>query len=525
MILLALLLVPFAGGVLAWAAETVSPLAVRWTALCAAALELVVAAVAWFAYPAPAAGWPPWVAQFQAEWVPQLGISFHLAADGLSLALIALTGFLGVAGVVASWREITQRVGLFHFQLLWALAGVTGVFLAADLFLLYFMWELMLVPMYFLIALWGHEDRRRAAMKFFLFTQAGGLLMLIAIASLYVAHGRQTGVYTFEYSALLGSPAALGASVWLALGFVAAFAVKLPAVPLHPWLPDAHTQAPTAGSIVLAGLLLKSGAYGFLRFVLPLFPAASAEIAPYALWAGAAGTVYGAFLAFPQRDLKRFVAYTSVSHMGYVLIGAFAGSRLALTGAALEMLCHGLGTGALFMIAGALMDRAGTRDMGRLGGLLAALPRMNAWTTAFVLASIGLPGLGNFVAEFLVLAGVFSVSPAVAAVGAAAMIASMVYGVWLLYDVFQGPAPVAGDADASRLPDLRGPEAAVLAVMTAGLVWLGVYPQPAVSAIEAGVGPPDVPVAAAPARAARTAAERAEAPAGVPGGARERAPR
>ena len=235
--------------------------------------------------------------------------------------------------MLASWTEIQEAVGFFHLNLLWVLAGIAGVFLAMDLFLFYFAWELMLVPMYFLIAIWGHERRVYAAVKFFLFTQLSGLLMLIAILALYFAHHTATGIFTFEYADLLGTPLSPHAALWIMLGFFVAFAVKLPMFPLHTWLPDAHTEAPTAGSVVLAGLLLKTGAYGLLRFVMPLFPAAARAFAPVAMVLAVIGILYGAILAFAQTDLKRLVAYTSVSHLGFVLLGIFAWNKLALQGA------------------------------------------------------------------------------------------------------------------------------------------------------------------------------------------------
>jgi NADH-quinone oxidoreductase subunit M len=286
-------------------------------------------------------------------------------------------------------------VGLFHLNLMLVLAGVTGVFLALDLFLFYFFWELMLVPMYFLIDLWGHENRHYAAIKFFLFTQLSGLLMLLAILGLHFLHKEATGEATFDYTKLLHTPMGSTAQMLLMLGFFGAFAVKLPAVPFHTWLPDAHTEAPTAGSVILAGLLLKTGAYGMIRFVVPLFPEAAAVFAPIAMTVGVIGIVYGAILAFAQTDLKRLVAYTSVSHLGFVLLGIFVWNKLALQGAVMQMICHGLSTGALFIIVGELQDRIHTRDMRRMGGLWTVAPRMGAVAMFFAMASLGLPGLGT----------------------------------------------------------------------------------------------------------------------------------
>ncbi len=293
-----------------------------------------------------------------------------------------LSCFLGIMATIASWTEIQERVGLFHFNLTWTVAGIIGVFLSLDLFLFYFFWELMLIPMYFLIALWGHENRSYASVKFFLFTQVGGLAMLLGILGLYFVHGRQTGIYTFDYSELLGTKMSPNTALLLMLAFLAAFLVKLPAVPFHTWLPDAHTEAPTGGSVILAGLLLKTGAYGILRFAVPLFPGAALQVAPWAMVAGVIGILYGAVLAFAQTDLKRLVAYTSVSHMGFVLLGIFAWNELALQGVIIQILCHGISTGALFMLVGSLQERiqhAGHATDGRLVAGRAAHGRSHAF--------------------------------------------------------------------------------------------------------------------------------------------------
>ncbi len=259
--------------------------------------------------------------------------------------------FSRVVSVACSWTEIRKRDGFFYFNLLWTLAGAVGVFLALDLFLFFFFWELMLVPMYFLIAIWGHENRLYASIKFFIFAQGSGLFMLVAILALVFVHYRSTGVLTFDYFDLLNTAMSPSTELWIMLGFFIAFAVKTPIVPFHTWLPDAHTEAPTAGSVILAGVLLKTGAYGLLRFVVPLFPEAAAHFAPVAMALGATGVLYGAFLAFAQTDFKRLVAYTSVSHLGFAVLGIFAWNPWSLGGAVMQMIAHGISTGALFVIA------------------------------------------------------------------------------------------------------------------------------------------------------------------------------
>jgi NADH-quinone oxidoreductase subunit M len=357
------------------------------------------------------------------------------------------------------------------------LAGVIGVFTALDLFLFYFYWELMIVPMYFLIGIWGHENRNYAALKFFIFTQASGLLMLVAILALYSVHKSATGIASFDYPDLLGTKMDPSTAMWLMLGFFIAFAVKLPAIPVHSWLPDAHTEAPTAGSVILAGLLLKTGAYGLIRFAGPLFPEAARDFAPVAMWIGAAGIIYGGVLAFAQTDLKRLVAYTSVSHLGFVLLGVFAWNSLGLQGAVMQMICHGVSTGALFIIVGALQERIHTRDMTRMGGLWSAVPRMGAVSLVFTMASLGLPGLGNFVAEILILQGSFQ-SPVRGAIAATA-VATVGLVIATVYALIMFDRTFLGKKTEDWKPrDLSARDLTVLGSLIVAIVLLGLYPQP-----------------------------------------------
>jgi NADH-quinone oxidoreductase subunit M len=479
MMLIGLIVLPLAGGVLAAVLGRRHPGAARWAALAALTLDLLLALAGLLPLvtrPAQAAG--PWLVELQLPWIPSLGIGLHLAADGLSVVLILLTLFLGIVSVACSWREIGERTGFFFFNLMWVLAGILGVFTALDLFLFYFFWELMMVPMFFLIILWGHENRIYAAIKFFLFTQIAGLLMLAAIIGLYFVHGRATGVYTFDYPALLGTPIPDGLGMALMLGFFVAFAVKLPAFPVHVWLPDAHTEAPTAGSVVLAGLLLKTGAYGLLRFVVPLFPEAARAFAPTAMVLAVAGILYGALLAFSQTDLKRLVAYTSVSHMGFVMLAVFAWNEMALQGALIQIICHGLSTGALFVIVGMLQERLHTRDLRRMGALWSQAPRLGGFAMLFALASLGLPGLGNFVGEFLILIGVFPQAPVLTILAAAGLVAASIYSLWIVQQAFHGTA-----REPWRVSDLSVRETAILGILTAAIVWLGIYPQPVIETV------------------------------------------
>jgi len=485
MILFGFVLIPLAAGLAAWFVSRRNETFARWISLAAGGALFGIALRLWLQTAAPGAGSVgpgSWIAVFDRPWIPQFGIRLHLAADGLSVLLLMLTGLLCMVSVAVSWTEVRERVGFFHFNLLWTLAGVAGVFLSLDLFLFYFFWELMLVPMYFLIVLWGHENRRYAAVKFFLFTQVSGLLMLLAILGLAWIHRSAAGFLSFDLADLARTEAPAPAARWLLAGFLAAFCVKLPAVPFHTWLADAHTEAPTAGSVVLAGLLLKTGGYGLLRFALPLFPAAASEMAPFAMTAGVVGILYGAVLAFAQTDLKRLVAYTSVSHMGFVLLAAFSGTRPALQGAVMQMLCHGVSTGALFALVGALQERTHTRDARRMGGLWSVMPVFGGFALLFSLASLGLPGLGNFVAEFLVLLGTWSTSPAHAAFAAFGLVAAAVYALWFFQVTFHGPS-----RHGWKLPDLSGREILTAVGLAATIVWLGVHPRPVLRTAESAL--------------------------------------
>ena len=397
----------------------------------------------------------------------------HLALDGLSLLMLILTFFLGIISVIISWKEINSKVGFFHFNLLLILSGIIGVFLSLDLFLFYFFWELMLVPMYFLIGIWGHENRTAASNKFFLYTQASGLLMFISILALYFVHGHATGSYTFDYIQLLGTEMSRSNGLIIMSGFLAAFLVKLPVVPLHNWLPDAHTEAPTAGSLILAALLLKTGAYGLLRFIVPLFPSAAVTFAPIGMLLGVIGILYGAKLAFAQTDFKRLVAYTSVSHMGFVILGVFSFNEIAYQGVVIQMIAHGISTGALFILVGQLYERIHTRDLNRMGGLWEKAPVMGAMGLIFSMASLGLPGFGNFIAELLILIGAFKASVLMSCLACLGLIAATIYSLRIVQKVFLGKKNYDWDIN-----DLNIREKIVTALLVIVIVGLGLFPRP-----------------------------------------------
>lgn len=476
MILAWLIVLLLVAGPVAWLLDRRGSQWPRWIALSALAINLVLTLILWFEQEAHVemSSQRVWLAELSVPWIPRFGITLHLALDGLSLLLVLLTLLLGGTAVVASWTEIRERVGFFHFNLLWVLAGVLGIFLAMDLFVFFVFWEVMLVPMYFLISVWGHEYRAYAAVKFFIFTQAGGLLMLIAIVGLMFIHAQQTGVMTFDYTQLVGTTMDQTTALWLMLGFFAAFAVKLPAVPFHAWLADAYTEAPTGGSVILAALLSKTGAYGLIRFVVPLFPAAAEAFAPVAMALGVVGILYGAVLAFAQTDLKRLVAYSSISHLGFVLLGVFSWNAIALEGAVMQMIAHGITTGALFILIGALQERLGTRDMRRMGGLWATVPRFGAVTLAFAIATLGLPGSGNFIGEFLLLLGSYRINVLMTVLAAFGWVAALIYALALLQRTFYGSA----ENESRTIPDLSTRDMATLGAMVVVQVWLGLYPQP-----------------------------------------------
>ena len=481
MTLVLLILLPLVGGFAAWFVGRRNTGVCRWLSLAVVLAELALVLRVWARHLGDAGlgSSGPWLEIFERAWIPKLGISFILAIDGLSLLMVVLTAFIGVMAVLVSWREIEERVGIYFACLLWVLAGITGVFMALDLFLFYFFWEVMLIPMYFLIGVWGHERRIYASVKFFIFTLAGGLLMLVSILALTLSHAASTGIYTFDYTELLGTPLSSPSALWIMLGFFIAFAVKLPAVPIHNWLPDAHTEAPTAGSLILAALLLKTGAYGLIRFVVPLFPEQSAAMAPWALWLGVLGIIYGALLAFAQTDLKRLVAYTSVSHMGFVLIGVYSWNELALQGTVMQMICHGLSTGALFMIVGMLYDRIHTRDVTEMGGLWMAAPKLGGVAMVFAMASLGLPGTGNFVGEFLIIFGAFKVSIPVTVAALLGIVAATVYSLRIIQTTFHGPA-----ATSWEIPDMSSREMLMMAPMILAIVWLGLWPSTVIATFE-----------------------------------------
>lgn len=402
-------------------------------------------------------------------WIKTFSIEYALALDQLSILLISLTLLLAFICVLVSWREIQHHVGFYYFNLLLSIAGIIGVFVAVDVFLFFFFWEVMLLPMTAIIAIWGHEKCQFAALKFFIFTQVSSLLMLVAIIATAYFHLLQTGRLSFYYLDWLLLDIPLEISQYLMLGFFIAFAVKLPSFPLHSWLPDAHTQAPTAGSVLLAGVLLKTGAYGLIRFVIVLFPQASMQFAPVAATLAVISIVYGAKMAFAQQDFKRLIAYSSISHMGFVMLALFAFNTAAYQGAIVTLVAHGLSSAALFALAGMIYHRIHSRDLTDMGGFWHSAPRMGGFALAFAGAAFGLPGLANFIGEFFSLVGIFQVLPEFAIVAALGLIGSAIYGMVLFQSSFQGEPK-------QDIADLQLRELLICSSLLLMLIAIGLYP-------------------------------------------------
>jgi NADH-quinone oxidoreductase subunit M len=416
-----------------------------------------------------------------ANWIPSIGAKYALGIDGISLLLVMLTTLLGMIAITSSWTAIHTRTKEYYILLLLLQTGMLGVFMSLDFFLFYVFWEVMLVPMYFLIGVWGSERRLYAAIKFFLYTLAGSVIMLLGILALYFNAAKVPGsVPTFDVPALLAAAQHFPDSlrVWLFWGFFFAFAIKVPMFPFHTWLPDAHTEAPTAGSVILAGVLLKMGTYGFLRFSLPLLPADAAlraKIIHILIVLSLIGIIYGAIVCLMQKDMKRLIAYSSVSHLGFCTLGIFALTPQGLSGSVLQQINHGISTGALFLLVGMLYERRHTRLISEFGGLATPMPNFAAIYLIITLSSLGMPILNGFIGEFTILQGVFVVNKAWAAWGTLGIVLGAAYLLWLYQRVMFGN--VTHDVN-KTLPDLNVREYAVLLPLVALAFWIGIYPKP-----------------------------------------------
>ncbi len=421
----------------------------------------------------------------QRTWMPTLGVSYHLGVDGISLLLVLLTTFLMPLVLLSSWHSIERRWKEFAITMLLLETGMLGVFVALDLFLFYIFWEAMLVPMYLIIGIWGGPNRVYAAVKFILYTLTGSLLMLVAILALYFINGAATGAYTFDLPVLARYVLPAGrAQNLMFLAFALAFAIKVPMWPFHTWLPDAHTEAPTPGSVILAGVLLKMGTYGFLRFCLPLFPQATMTFAPWMFALAVIGIIYGAWVSTVQADMKKLVAYSSVSHLGFVVLGLFTLNPQGMVGAIIQMVNHGLSTGALFLIVGMLYERRHTRLIAEYGGLWKIVPALSVLFLIVIFSSIGLPGLNGFVGEFLILVGAFQVHRPAAVLATTGIIFAAVYLLWMYQRVIFGDIT---HEENRALPDLSLREWVILVPVLACIIWIGVYPVALTGKTEASV--------------------------------------
>ena len=406
-------------------------------------------------------------------WIPSFGISYFVGVDGISLFLLVLTGFLTPLALLGSWESVHTKTKAFCMFVLLLESAMMGVFISLDLFLFYVFWDAMLVPMYFLIGIWGYERRVYASMKFILYTMAGSVLMLLAILTLASLHNAAHGSYSFDLLKIATLDLQPEQQFWFFLAFALAFAIKVPLFPFHTWLPDAHVEAPTAGSVILAGVLLKMGTYGLLRFAFPLFPLAATFFAPYLATLAVIGIIYGALVAMVQPDMKKLVAYSSVSHMGFIVLGIAAMNTQSVEGAVYQMLNHGVSTGGLFLIVGMLSDRRHTRLIAEFGGLKKVMPHLVAAFLLITLSSIGLPGMNGFVGEFLILLGAFRWDPTLTAFAATGLILSATYMLWMFQRVNYGP--VTNEKNAA-LPDLRPREWVIVVPIIAVIILMGVLP-------------------------------------------------
>ncbi|MEO6462476.1 MAG: NADH-quinone oxidoreductase subunit M [Candidatus Eisenbacteria bacterium] len=413
-------------------------------------------------------------------WIEGLGASWHLGIDGVSMLLILLTTALTSIAILASYQAIHTRERAYYLMLLALEGAMIGTFVALDLLVFYIFWEAMLVPMYLLIGVWGGQERIRAAVKFFLYTMAGSVLMLVAILWLYFLHHAQTGIYTTDLLALYQTNVPLGAQTWMFLAFALAFAIKVPMWPFHTWLPLAHVEAPTAGSVILAAVLLKMGCYGFIRFALPLFPNATYAFAGPICALAVIGIIYGALVAMVQPDLKKLVAYSSVSHLGFCMLGLFAFNATGWAGSILQMLNHGITTGALFLLVGVIYERRHTRLITEFGGLWKVIPVFSIVFLVVMLSSIALPGTNGFVGEFLILLGAFQTQRPWAILAATGVILSACYMLWMYQRVVFGPVT---NSDNALLKDLTRREVIVFVPLLALIFWMGLFPNPILSRI------------------------------------------
>jgi NADH-quinone oxidoreductase subunit M len=475
------LFLPLAGAFLVLCVPRRHETVIKWLANAVALAGFLVSTPLWFWY-------NPRNPDFQlverARWIPSIGAEYFLGVDGISTLLILLTTLMGCIAVLCSWSSITERVKEYYFALLVLQTGMLGAFMALDFLLFFLFWEVMLVPMYFLIGIWGSANRLYSAIKFFLYTLAGSVVMLLGILALYFHNHSVSGVYTFDITLLQKLAVPFNLQWWIFLAFFFGFAIKVPMFPFHTWLPDAHTDAPTAGSVILAAVLLKMGTYGFIRFSLPMLPEATRHFVPFIAALSIIGIVYGALVALAQKDWKRLVAYSSVSHMGMVMLGMFALNPVGLSGSVLQQINHGISTGALFLLVGVVYERRHTREISEYGGLSKVMPAFAAVFLVMTMSSIGLPTLNGFIGEFLILQGVFAYSRTWAVFAASGIVLGAAYMLYLYQRTMFGAMENSRNA---ALPDLGVREWATFAPLIGLAVWIGLYPAPFLDRINISV--------------------------------------
>ncbi|HEY3382315.1 MAG TPA: NADH-quinone oxidoreductase subunit M [Vicinamibacterales bacterium] len=455
--------------------------AIRWTANLFAAAGFLVSLPLWFQYDYRN---PSWQFVERAQWIPAVGAEYHLGVDGFAVLMVLLTTLMGVIAILSSWTAIKERVKEYYIFLLILQSGMIGAFISLDFLLFFLFWEVMLVPMYFLIGIWGSDRRLYSAIKFFLYTLAGSVVMLLGILALYFWHQQQTGVSTFDVTVYQQLALPKGLQWWVFLAFFLGFSIKVPMFPFHTWLPDAHTDAPTAGSVILAAVLLKMGTYGFIRFSLPILPDASRDFVPMMAALSLIGIVYGALVAMAQRDWKRLVAYSSVSHMALVMLGMFALNPVGIKGSIIQQINHGISTGALFLIVGIVYERRHTRQISEYGGLSKVMPVYAAVFCVMMLSSIGLPALNGFIGEFLILQGIFTVSKLWAAIAATGIVLGAAYMLWLYQRTMFGKIE---NPKNEHLPDLNLREIMTFVPLIILAIWIGIYPTPFLDRLDTSV--------------------------------------
>jgi len=456
--------------------------AIRWTALLTTLADFILTIILFLRFDGSNTDMQFAVGPY--SWIRSFGVTFSLGVDGISILLVVLTPFLTAIAIASTWTAITEKVRGFMISMLLLQTGMLGVFVATDLFLFYVFWEVMLVPMYFMIGIWGGGRKIYAAVKFVLFTMFGSLLMLLAIIKLYIMTSPDPALRTTDLMTVMNMPISPELQTWLFLAFALAFAIKVPLFPFHTWLPDAHVEAPTAGSVILAGVLLKMGTYGFLRFCLPLFPDATLQFVPLISVLALIGIIYGALIAMVQKDVKSLVAYSSVAHLGFVMLGMFALTTQGVTGSILQMVNHGLATGALFFLVGVIYERRHTRLISEFGGIAHVMPLFATIFMIVTLASIGLPGTNGFVGEFLILLGTFKANPVYAAIGTFGIVLAAVYMLWMVQRVFFG---TCDKEENKKLTDMNWREAFIAFPIIVMIFWIGIYPKTFIDKIEPSV--------------------------------------